>query len=82
MQPTPKGVKFSIKNNITMLTDSLGQVVSDCSMTMGKTKMKWKSAELVVHKNGKWLAKSMTEGGWGDMPVPSAQQAKAEPATK
>jgi hypothetical protein len=82
MQPTPKDMKFSVKNNITMLTDSLGQVVSDCSMTMGKMKMKWKSADLVVLKNGKWLVKSMTEGGWGDLPVPGAQQAKAKPTTK
>jgi hypothetical protein len=64
-----------------VLTDSLAQVVSEYSMTMGGHKMSWKSSELLVRKNGKWLIKTMTEGGWGDMPVPS-QQAKAEPATK
>jgi hypothetical protein len=81
MQPMPKDVKFSSKDNITVLTDSLAQVVSEYSMTMGGHKMSWKSSELMVRKNGKWLIKSMTEGGWGDMPV-AGQQAKAEPATK
>jgi hypothetical protein len=81
MQPMPKDVKFSSKDNITVLTDSLAQVVSEYSMTMGGHKTHWKASELYVKKNGKWLVKTMTEGGWGDMPVPG-QQAKAEPATK
>jgi ketosteroid isomerase-like protein len=67
--PTPKDAKFSSKHTVAMLTDSLAQVISDYSVTMGGTKMQWKSADLVIRKNGKWLVKSMTEGGWGDMPV-------------
>ena len=74
--PMPPGSKFSMKNDIAVLTDSLATVVSNCSMTMGKMTMKWKSSDLVVRKKGKWLVKAMTEGGWGDMPVPSAEQAK------
>jgi hypothetical protein len=66
---TPKDVKFTSKHNISMLTDSLAQVVSDYTVTMGGHKMIWKSADLVVKKNGKWLVKAMTEGGWGDMPT-------------
>jgi hypothetical protein len=81
MQPMPKDVKFTSKDNITVLTDSLAQVVSEYSMTMGGHKMGWKSSELFVRKNGKWLIKTMTEGGWGDMPVPG-QQAKTEAVTK
>ena len=44
---------------------------------MGKTTMTWKNAQTVVLKDGKWMVKSMVEGGWGD-----SQGMKAETMPK
>jgi hypothetical protein len=79
----PKDMKMGKKTKITFLTDSLAFVEEDNDMTMGKTKDKWVSGAIVELKDGKWMAKGMIEGGWGDMmPKEGAKTAAAEPAMK
>lgn len=76
-QPPPKDMKMISKHEIMMITDSLAFVRNDMTMTMGKKKMSMKNGELLVKKDGKWMAKAQVEGGWGDM---MAQQAAAPAA--
>src|SRR4051794_38011637 len=66
----PKDVKMSSKHNISLLSDTLGIVVSEESMS-GKMKGKWKSFSVVNYKDGKWKIKEMAQAGWGDMKPPS-----------
>lgn len=63
----PAGSSTKHKLTISMLSDSLANVVDDYEMTMGKTKMKGRNASLLVKVNGQWKFKMMTEAGWGDM---------------
>ncbi|MBL9039404.1 MAG: hypothetical protein JNG84_12875 [Archangium sp.] len=71
MENMPKDMKMTRKTNVHFLTDSLAWVEVDNTMTMGKEKMAWKSADYVVLKDGKWMVKMMVEGGWGDMMMPA-----------
>lgn len=63
----PKDMKMKHARKYFFLTDDMAMVYDSTSMTMGKQKMSWNNAELVIKKNGKWMVKSMMEGGWGDM---------------
>jgi len=67
MKNMPKDMKMKHNRKYMFLTDDMAIVYDNMSATMGKQKMSWNSAELVVKKNGKWMIKSMMEGGWGDM---------------
>lgn len=70
------------KLTVSVLSDSLANVVDDYEMTMGKTKMKGRNASLLVKVNGQWKYKTMTEAGWGDMSGSgSAAAPAAAPAT-
>jgi hypothetical protein len=64
-KPMPD-MKVSHKPDIFMISDSLASVDDRTTMTMGKKKMTTRSSTLVIRKGGKWLIKSMVEGGWGD----------------
>jgi hypothetical protein len=63
----PKDMKVTHKPTITVLSDSLVNVVDDFTMTMGKQKMSGKNAGLLVKTDGQWKWKSMVEAGWGGM---------------
>ncbi len=80
----PVDPKMSKKTKITFISDSLAMVEETNEMMIGKTKEKWTSASIVELKDGKWMFKSMIEGGWGDMMPPQKAEAaavapKAEP---
>ena len=66
-KPMPKEMHPTHKPTIFVLTDSLATVVDDWTMTMGGKKVSGKSAMHLVKVDGKWRAKTMVEGGWGDM---------------
>jgi hypothetical protein len=72
----PKDAKVTAKHTATLLSDTLGVVIEDTSMTMGKVKGKWKGFSVVNYKDGKWKIKQMSEAGWGDMKPPGAPSAK------
>ena len=58
------------KPTITVLSDSLANVVDDFTMTMGKQKITGKNASLLVKRDGQWKWKSMVEAGYGGMEPP------------
>lgn len=63
----PAGSSTKHKLTITVLSDSIANVVDDYEMTMGKQKMKGKNSSTVVKVGGAWKMKTMIEAGWGDM---------------
>lgn len=65
-QPQPKGMKLNFKHNVTPLTDSLANVVTDVTVLQGNKKTAYKSNALLIKKEGKWFYKMMAEGGWGE----------------
>lgn len=73
----PAGSTTKHKLTISVLSDSLANVVDDFEMTMGKQKIKGRNASLVVKLNGAWRMKMMIEAGWGDMGAPPAAPAPA-----
>ena len=68
------------KLTISVLSDSLVNVVDDFDMTMGKTRVKGRNASTLVHVAGAWKFKTMTEAGWGDMAGPPAAALAPAPA--
>jgi hypothetical protein len=68
MQNMPKDMKVKHERKYDFLTDNMAVVTEKNTATMGKKTETWKAASLVVKKDGKWMVKSMMEGGWGDMP--------------
>ncbi len=60
-------MKVTHKPTIYVITDSLATAQDEWTMTMGAKKLSARDSTLLVRRNGKWLVKSMTEGGWGDM---------------
>lgn len=81
MADMPKDIKMGKKTKITFMTDSLAFVEEDNDMAIGKNKDKWVSGAIVELKDGKWVAKGMIEGGWGDlMPKEAPKPAAVEPA--
>jgi hypothetical protein len=77
MENMPKDAKWTNKHKAEFLSDNLASVIEEHTMTMGKVKSTWKSHSLLVKKDGKWMQKSMTEGGWGDMMGAKATMAPA-----
>ena len=64
----PKGMKMTHKPTITVLSDSLVNVVDEFSMTIGKQKTTGRNAGLLVKRDGQWKWKVMVEAGWGGEP--------------
>jgi uncharacterized protein (TIGR02246 family) len=58
--------KVTHKPIIFMVTDSLASVDDQQTMTMHGKKVATRTTSLLVRRGGKWLVKSMVEGGWGD----------------
>jgi hypothetical protein len=81
-QPPPKNMKYTVKRDVTVLTDSLAMVVGKVTMSLGKKKFSWKNASLVVKKDGKWGYKMMAEGGWGDAMGEPKEEPKIEPSSE
>jgi hypothetical protein len=67
-----KDMKMTHKPTITVLSDSLANVVDEFTMTMGKQKMSGRNGGLLVKRDGQWKWKTMVEAGWGGMAPPSA----------
>ncbi|MDX2010943.1 MAG: hypothetical protein SFW67_12160 [Myxococcaceae bacterium] len=67
---------------MTMLSDSLANVVDDFTLTSGKQTMKGRNASLLVKVGGQWRFKAVTEAGWADMGAPSAPAAPAPTPAK
>jgi len=61
-----KDIKVKHNRKYDFLTDDMAIVYDNASMTMGKQTMNVRSSSLVIQKDGKWMIKSMMEGGWGD----------------
>lgn len=55
------------KRSYEWLTDTMVMVTTNCSMKMGNEKIPTKGTELLINKDGKWMVKSMVQGGWGEM---------------
>jgi hypothetical protein len=65
-KPMPKEIQTTHKPTIFVLTDSLATLIDDWTMTMSGKKVTGRSSMQLVKVDGKWRAKSMVEGGWGD----------------
>ena len=68
-----KDMKVKHNRKYDFITDDIAFVYDDAAMTMGKHTMNVRNSSLVIKKDGKWMIKSMVEGGWGD-----SVKAKAE----
>ncbi len=77
-KPMPD-MKVTHKPAIFMVTDSLASVGDQFALTMGKKSVTGRSSTLLVRKGGKWLIKSMMEGGWGDWAKQHPAEAAAQP---
>jgi hypothetical protein len=71
------------KPTVFLMSDSLASVDNVVTMTMGGKKTTARSSTLLIRKGGEWRVKAMVEGGWGDMPMPTAakESAPGESAT-
>lgn len=58
--------KMTHKLTITVLSDSLANVVDEWTQTAGKTVTRGKSASVLVKTATGWKQKVMVEAGWGD----------------
>jgi uncharacterized protein (TIGR02246 family) len=63
----PMTGKVTHKTIIFLASDSLATLNDTVTMTIGKKVMTSRNTTLLVRKDGKWLVKTMMEGGWGDM---------------
>jgi len=70
MENMPKDMKTTHKRSITVLSDSLANVVDDFTITTGKQKITGRNVSLLVKRDGQWKWKMMTEAGWGGMQPP------------
>jgi uncharacterized protein (TIGR02246 family) len=75
----PKDMKTTHKPTITVLSDSLANVVDDFTMTMGKQKFTGKNASLLVKRDGQWKWKAMVEAGYGGMGPPGGAGGSGTP---
>lgn len=66
----PKDLKMTHKRTITVISDSLANVVDDFSMTLGKQKVTGRNASMLVKRDGQWKWKTGVEAGWGGMEAP------------
>ena len=65
-----KDIKVKHNRKYDFITDDIAMVYDDAAMTMGKHTVNVRSSSLVIKKDGKWMVKSMVEGGWGDSMKP------------
>jgi stress response protein SCP2 len=77
-----KDAKVVHKPTIFLLTDSLASVTDVYTVTQGGKTITARSAMLLVRRDGKWRAKAMAEGGWGDLPAGDEAPKQAAPAEK
>jgi uncharacterized protein (TIGR02246 family) len=77
----PMTGKMTHKPVIFLASDSLATLNDTVTVAMGKKSMTSRNTMLLVRKSGKWLVKSMMEGGWGDM-MAQPRQAAAESDAK
>jgi hypothetical protein len=75
MESMPKDIKTTHKRSVTVLSDSLANVVDEWTSTTGKTKFSGKNATWVVKVAGEWKLKAVVEAGWGGSQPPTAQAA-------
>ena len=61
-----KDMKVKHNRKYDFITDDIAFVYDDVAMTMGKHTINVRNSSLVIKKDGKWMVKSMVEGGWGD----------------
>ena len=80
MANMPKDMKMSHKHTTFFLSDDMAVAIEDESMTMGKTKGKWKGMAVLTLRDGRWKIKQMTEAGWGDMKPPTTAAMAPAPA--
>jgi hypothetical protein len=66
----PKDMKTTHKPVISVISDSLVNVVDDFTMTMGKQKITGRNVTILVKRDGQWKWKVMMEAGWGGMSPP------------
>jgi hypothetical protein len=76
----PKDSKMTHKLAITVLSDSLADVIDDFSMTEGRHRHSGTNTSVLVKRDGHWKWKVMVEAGWGDMNTVSAPAAAAPAA--
>src|SRR5215813_2643866 len=65
-----KDMKVKHNRKYDFITDDIAFVYDDAAMTMGKQTMNVRNSSLVIKKDGKWMVKSMVEGGWGENTKP------------
>ncbi len=86
MESMPKDTKTTHKRTVTVLSDSLANVVDEWTMTAGKVKVTGKNAALLVKVGSDWKTKTVVEAGWGGMgppaPAADAKTTAAAPAAK
>jgi hypothetical protein len=81
MEGMPKDLVTTHKRSVTVLSDSLANVVDDWTTSLGKVKTTGKNATLVVKVGADWKLKSMVEAGWGDVPEPAPVPADSKTTT-
>jgi len=74
----PKDMKVTHKPTISVLSDSLVNVVDDFTMTQGKQKVTGRNTSLLVKRDGQWKWKVMVEAGYGGMSAPQGASGGAQ----
>jgi len=62
-----KGMKVTHRPTVFLVSDSLASVDDVVTMTHGGKATTSRNSMFLVRRDGKWRAKMMAEGGWGDM---------------
>jgi hypothetical protein len=75
----PKDAKMTHKLAITVLSDSLVNVIDDFTMTADRHRHSGTNTCVLVKRDGQWKMKVMVEAGWGDMPTPPAAASATPP---
>ena len=81
MENMPKDLKMTHKWQITVISDSLANVVDDFTMTRGKQKVTGRNVMLLVKRDGQWKSKTMVEAGWGGMSPPQGASGSGQTPT-
>lgn len=68
---TPQNAKISARRKPFFITNDLVIVEIENRMQVGNQKMNYRSADLLIRRNGQWRTKASIEGGWGES-MPSA----------
>lgn len=74
MYQNPPKMRTTHSPKVFLVSPALANVDDSWTMTMGKKKVAGRSSMLLVRKGGEWKVKSMVEGGWGDMPMPTEEK--------